>query len=142
MRPEPSHTVEDAAFIVRWLDGREEPADIAYRYDRDYADQWAEQRDRGAVGLLEVGDDGSLTWRDHNYTEAALAGIGLEPGARVRHKRTGLVGTVQGFEYHDSGRLSGMPLRVYWDGDSSELGWFAIYPSPESLELLADRVPA
>jgi hypothetical protein len=128
-------------FTVKYLDGREEQIDAAVVFEDDLADLWREHRHRGAV-LLRDADN---VCRDHNYTEANLARAGLAPGASVRHKRhPELTGRVDHFEYHSPGRLSMMPLTVYWDQASASelLGWFSIYPSPESLELVEEQVPA
>lgn len=130
-------------FVVRWLDGREEPlaSGVMTIFDGEEADAWAEQRGRGAVGLLAHRPDGTYLWIDHNYTPESIQARGLGPGARVRHKRhPELTGRVERFEAHSPGRLSMIPLTVYWEQEDAgkKLGWFAIYQSPESLELLVE----
>lgn len=139
-----SGRIYQGPFVALWLGGREETIDVQAAWEDEIADVWSDERARGAVGLLEVHADGTRTWRDSAYTEAALAGVGLAPGERVRHCRhPDLVGTVAGFEYQSDGRLSVSPLRVYWDdgGRASDLlGWFFIYPDPDSVEPLEAAV--
>jgi hypothetical protein len=116
-------------FTVRWLDGREETIQAGAVFEDDLGDLWRGHVRRGAVLLLDAGN----VVRAHAYRQENLP----QPGARVRHRRhPDLTGVVQGFEWKEPGKLAVLPLRVYWDQPDAalRLGWFSIYPSPESLE--------
>jgi hypothetical protein len=134
-------------FIVRWLDGRKVTVQggACHDFDLDAGEgdvgrAWRELADQGAVVLL----DGGNVVRASDYTPAKLAGVGLSPGVRVRHRdHPELVGRIDRFEYmgNDPGRGSALPFCVYWDdgGKAADvLGWFHIYPAAESLEPAAE----
>jgi len=78
-------------------------------------------------------------------TETLSCGTTIELlpiGARVRHKRTGLLGKVVGYERHESGKKSALPYKVYWDDNdiaAKQLGWLFIYPAHESLEEVSNE---
>lgn len=62
----------------------------------------------------------------------------IEPGTRVRSRqRPELTGLMDRWEYHESGRVSGIPYHVIWD-DSTEacrlLGWLFVYASDAGIE--------
>ena len=61
----------------------------------------------------------------------------LPVGTRVKHKtHPELTGKIVAHEYHESGKISPLPYKVYWDQRSAVdiLGWFFIYPSMDSIE--------
>jgi hypothetical protein len=61
----------------------------------------------------------------------------LPVNTRVRHKtHPELTGRIVAHEYHESGYISPLPYKIYWDqGNASEiLGFFFIYPSIDSIE--------
>lgn len=58
-------------------------------------------------------------------------------GTRVRHKeKPELTGKIVAHEYHESGKISPLPYKVYWDqaNASKILGPLSIYPSVDSIE--------
>lgn len=121
-------------FTVRWLDGTTEQIDVPEPvWEDDLASLWADHRTRGAVALI----DARNTIRSSDYTVAKLTAAGLGPGVSVTHRRyPNLRGRIVGYEYHTNGKLSALPIKVYWDEQDSArdlLGWFWIYPAAESL---------
>lgn len=116
-------------YEAEWIDGRTEQIDPV---------KWLDAVARGAVELWRVNDDGSRSEKKNLVTEAHLAGLGLRPGVRVRHKRhPELVGRIDHYEYRDRGKLSSLPFCVYWDDSDLAhrlLGMFFIYPSHKSLQ--------
>ena len=61
----------------------------------------------------------------------------LPIGSRVRHKRTGLLGTIQHYEMHESGSASAVPYNVRWDDEDEAkrlLGTFWFWACDKSVE--------
>lgn len=55
----------------------------------------------------------------------------LPKGTRVRHyKHRDIIGEIVGYEYHESGKISPVPYKVYWDNSDEafdKLGFMNIY---------------
>ena len=63
----------------------------------------------------------------------------LPVGTRVRHKKhRNLKGKIVAHEYHEGGKISPLPYKVYWDnGDLAArlIGFMSIYPTVGSVEV-------
>lgn len=124
-------------FKVCYPDGKAEtiPHDEGV-WEGDLRALWRDRIRNGATLLVDA--DGVVC--DYHY-DGKLPDV----GARVRHRtHPDLTGVVQGYEYTKPGVLSMVPLRVYWDQDEAydRLGWFAIYKSPDQLEVIDEEAKA
>lgn len=66
----------------------------------------------------------------------------LPVGARIRHRRhPELTGRIKAHEYNRPGVLSPIPYCIEWDSSGRAcdmLGWFFVYATDETVEVLAD----
>lgn len=66
----------------------------------------------------------------------------LPVGTMVRHKdNPKLIGKIVGWEYHESGKVSPLPYKVYWDNWALArqiMGWFGIYPMRDEIVPIND----
>ena len=64
----------------------------------------------------------------------------LPVGTRIRSKsHPELLGTIRGYECHESGKLSPIPYCISWDNTDRAyrlLGWMFIYSDPDSVEAI------
>jgi hypothetical protein len=64
----------------------------------------------------------------------------IPPGTRVRHiKHPELTGAIKCWEYHQSGKVSVIPYKVYWDDPvwaATILGCMSIYQHEGSIEVV------
>lgn len=62
----------------------------------------------------------------------------LPVGTRVQYKgHPELTGEIICYEYHEGGKVSPVPYKVYWDNHDlahKVIGFFSIYPHPDKVE--------
>lgn len=67
----------------------------------------------------------------------------IDPGTRIRSKQhPELTGLMDRWEYHESGRVSGIPYHVTWDDSGHAcdlLGWLFVYASDGGIEAQSPR---
>lgn len=67
----------------------------------------------------------------------------LPVGTRVCHtKNRRLTGTIVAWEYHESGSVSPLPYKVYWDDSQlahKVIGFMSIYPMRSEVQPISGR---